>query len=200
MFSACNVRFKHIQNTSLIENLFIAYPTLIPVNFLFQYRNNISFIAPFISQIENAWPDFDFISYSMYTEESILRYGKYRSYRLADVPKEYLYQVFVSKIFPDKAFVEYLETNKERFGFFIEKKSGKAPQPRKKKWTCDKVAYPTEQWARQAIDLIQRHPRGPKRGRRRCYYCEHCGLWHLTSMSLEAWQTGLFGRRVPGSR
>ena len=129
----------------------------------------------------------------MYTQETILRYGKYRKFKLADVPVEYLYEVYRAKSWPDQSLIEYLETHYAQLGFFtnIKDDSQKLPAPvpgTKKKFLCDKAAYATEQWARKVMDSQNRHPNGPKRARQRCYYCDNCGLWHLTSMSQEVWQ------------
>lgn len=126
----------------------------------------------------------------MYSEDSILRYGKYRSYRLAEVPASYLQAVYLSRSWPDPDLYAYVESHAEQIGVSTiveDQKRKKQPgpaSPRRKKF-CDKVAYPTEQWARQALDAMNVRSR---RFRMRCYYCDQCNLWHLTSMSLEVWQ------------
>ena len=129
----------------------------------------------------------------MYTQETILRYGKYRNFKLADVPVEYLYEVYSSKQWPDEALLEYLETHFAKLGFFKDikingKKPPALPVTNKKKYSCNKESYANEQWARSALDSQNRHSNGQKRSRMRCYYCDRCGLWHLTSMSQEVWQ------------
>ena len=128
----------------------------------------------------------------MYTQETVLRYGKYRKFKLADVPLEYLYEIYKSKSWPDPALHEYLETHFVKLGFFKDiKVNGQKTTTtlfRKKIYSCDKETYANEKWARIALDSQNRHVNGPKRSKMRCYYCDRCGLWHLTSMSQEVWQ------------
>lgn len=127
----------------------------------------------------------------MYSKETLMRYGKYRMYKSAEVPKEYLTRIYASGQFPDAELIEYLKTHKEELGLssFYRKFSDKRPDSKKSK-KCEKVAYFNEQWARNALSLMESGgKRRPKRFKLRCYYCEKCGFWHLTSMSQEVWQS-----------
>ena len=129
-----------------------------------------------------------FISTSMYTKDSLMPFGKYRTWRLADVPVEYLLRLYISGPLPDRALFSYIENLLGSLGMWkktrqilLEGIGSKTVKIR-----CEKVMYRSVRAAGEALHNIQKRSFANKIPRR-CYRCNVCGFWHLTS--LHNWNT-----------
>lgn len=121
-----------------------------------------------------------------YTNETILTYGKYKMYRLKDVPPEYLINLWENnKGGFDEHMRDYLKVNIER----IKSKQLKDKEPIDSNpeivlpvtFKCNKRTYATK---KAALDSII--GKGEKKGKSRpvrAYECHKCSGWHLTSKS-----------------
>ena len=50
---------------------------------------------------------------------------------------------------------------------------------------CDKIGYSSEREARTVLNIFRRNRKASygKKIPKRAYYCEQCGMWHLTSLA-----------------
>jgi hypothetical protein len=111
----------------------------------------------------------------------VIPFGKYKFTALCRVPANYLLGLYgdngVMQIHPEiKAFIE---ANKEKL---IENQD-KGDTAEDFRLPCDKIAFLSEEFAKEQLKLVRKDNRDHKKPIR-AYYCNKCGLWHLTSKSL----------------
>jgi uncharacterized protein (DUF3820 family)/uncharacterized protein YlaI len=114
----------------------------------------------------------------MYTDETVLDYGKYKGKALKDIPKQYFVNTYRSGGDDHAALKEYIEANKEMFPelaiYFL--KNSATPLVT---FICDKRTYPTK---KAAIDsIVKPTSKTSKPVPIRAYECPDCSGWHLTS-------------------
>jgi uncharacterized protein (DUF3820 family) len=114
----------------------------------------------------------------MYTDETVLDYGKYKGKKLKDIPRQYFVNTYRSGGDDHAALKEYIEVNKDKFPaltiLFL--KNSAAPPVT---FICNKRTYPTK---RAAMDSIVKPTSAPKKPVPiRAYECPECSGWHLTS-------------------
>jgi hypothetical protein len=114
----------------------------------------------------------------MFTDETILTFGKYKFTKLGKVPAEFLIRQFDNKqFFGNLEFKEYLELNIERIRT---KQTELHTEIIEQENICDKFVYASEKIAKQSlrdINQVQQKHKKPVRA----YECDKCGGWHLTS-------------------
>lgn len=123
----------------------------------------------------------------VYTDHTTLCNGKYKFYKLHEVPVDYLINIYENlKGSTDKALAAYVEKNidrikarKEGLPFIVE--------PIVEKEVCTKKYYPTKGEARKALKII-RESQGDHKKPIRSYECEKCSGWHHTSLTIEEWK------------
>lgn len=115
----------------------------------------------------------------MYTEETVLTYGRYTGKMIKDVPVDYLINVFKTGGDEHAALKEYMEANADKYpgltliGWFKSKRNVMVD------FKCIKRTFPTK---KTAMDSIA-NPKSKQKGKRpiRAYECPVCSGWHLTS-------------------
>jgi uncharacterized protein (DUF3820 family) len=132
----------------------------------------------------------------MYTDTSILTFGKYRFKKLRDIPASYLINIYNDKGINKPELREYIERNIDRLkaeaggmdiiqGIKIKKPEVKKPEVIKiATFVCDKVTFATEKIAKSRLREIN-NARGNNKKPVRAYECEICGGWHHTSIPFE---------------
>lgn len=118
----------------------------------------------------------------MYTDETVLGYGKHKEKMLKDIPREYFINIYKSGGGEHTALKQYILFNKEKFPelaiFFL--RSQDAPPVT---FICNKRTYPTK---KAAMDSIVKPISKPKRPIPiRAYECPECSGWHLTSKEFD---------------
>lgn len=117
----------------------------------------------------------------------MLSTGKYKFYKLHEVPAEYLLNIYSNLTgCVDKSLAEYVEKNIDRIKakakglpFIVE-----APIEIDE---CTKKQYVSKKVAREALQRIRDAP-GDHKKPIRSYECEKCNAWHLTSAPIEIWK------------
>ena len=110
---------------------------------------------------------------SVFTDETILGFGKYKYFRLKDIPKEYLLNIHKNGChFPQ--LIQYIKDNLNE----IEHRKY-VPRPLVP-FICDKITYPTEKEAKFHLKSIKSKDHDHKIPQR-AYECDRCSGWHLTS-------------------
>ncbi len=137
----------------------------------------------------------------MYTDDTILTFGKYKFIKLCRVPADYLL-AFHKQYNPNhkkanKELFEYIENNLEKIKARQEGKIISPPLEIGYKTTgrfvqlvckdSNKIIFPSEKDAKHEIRRIQNLEQENKKPVR-AYECEKCGGWHLTSISFERWE------------
>lgn len=112
----------------------------------------------------------------MEAREIVLTFGKFINHKLSQVPDRYLKGLYESKILTDMRIIRY-----------IERKILKMP--------CEKKGYLSRKEAMYDINKIKYVDQNHKKPIR-AYKCEYCEMWHLTSMSKEAYQNSLTGTEL----
>lgn len=130
----------------------------------------------------------------MYSDTSILTFGKYKFKKLCDVPASYLINLYNDKGIKEPELMEYIERNIERLKIEaggmdiiqgIKKPEVKKPEIIKiVTFRCDKVTFATEKIAKSRLREIN-NARGNNKKPVRAYECEICGGWHHTSIPFE---------------
>lgn len=112
----------------------------------------------------------------MYTDNTILTYGKYKFNRLGDISFEYLLRVFKDKSIKDEQLLAYIKR----------KIDGEKIQKANEAQLCDKLYYCSKKVAKEHLKIIakQKNKNGIKKPIR-AYECPKCSGWHLTSLTLE---------------
>ena len=118
-----------------------------------------------------------------YDDNTILTFGKYKFTKLCRVPPDYLLSIYKDKNCPHKELVDYVHEN---IGRIMQRKRGEVPTP-KLTMICDKIPYPTEKAAKFEINRIKVLEQENKKPVR-CYECDKCSAWHLTSIPHEEWK------------
>lgn len=122
----------------------------------------------------------------MYTDETVLDYGKYKGKKLKDIPNQYFINIYRSGDDNHVALKEYIETNKERFHILVLhfiKKDLSPPVT----FICEKRTYPTKKAAMDSIVKPISKPKKPVPIR--AYECPECSGWHLTSKEIEKFKS-----------
>jgi uncharacterized protein (DUF3820 family) len=134
----------------------------------------------------------------MYSDTSILTFGKYKFKKLRDIPASYLIKLYNDKGINKPELREYIERNIERLkseaGYGIDViKVIKKPEVKKPEiikiptFVCDKVTFATEKIAKSRLREIN-NARGNNKKPIRAYECEKCGGWHHTSIPLDVFK------------
>ena len=118
----------------------------------------------------------------MYTDETILTFGRYKFTRLCRVPPEYLL-TFLHDNHTSRELHEYVNANHERS---IARKKGVVPTPQLER-PCEKIMYYSIKEAKERLRVISNQPQFHKKPIR-AYECGCCGGWHLTSIPLDDWK------------
>jgi capsule polysaccharide modification protein KpsS len=123
----------------------------------------------------------------VYTDHTTLSSGKYKFYKLHEVPAEYLLNIFSNLTgCVDKSLAEYAEKNIDR----IKAKADGFPfivEAQVEVERCTKIQYMSKKVAREALQKIRDAP-GDHKKPIRSYECEKCSAWHLTSVPIEVWK------------
>ena len=117
----------------------------------------------------------------MYTDETVLNWGRHKLFKLIDVPKEYLINFYNNKSYYNDQLKEYVETNIESIR---ERIPPKIP-PKKILQICHEAPFPTKQDAKYELKKIQRSGYKGFDVPIRTYECKVCGAWHITSEPVE---------------
>lgn len=132
----------------------------------------------------------------MFTDDTLLTFGKYKFVRLCRVPPEYLLAIHKNKTalsrevmleIPSatgKELLEYIEANLERIQA---RQRGEIDAP-EIELTCEKLPFPNEKAAKAEIRRIQAREQENQKKPVRAYECEKCSAWHLTSITIEVWK------------
>ena len=111
----------------------------------------------------------------MYTEETILTFGKYKFQRIKNVPLHYLQKMYDNPNgCPDAELVDFLKTHP---GILLNIIRDEAPPP---DFICSKITYPSEAEAKFHLRNIKNRG-GDHKKPYRAYECPDCSGWHLTS-------------------
>lgn len=118
----------------------------------------------------------------MYSFDTIIDKGRYKFYRLGDIPATYFMTIWENqKGGGEPNMKEFITTNlnliKERKNLMLSPKLGK-------KFICTKRYFPTKQDAKNSLSKIREVNQTEDRPVR-AYECEYCSGWHLTSMPIE---------------
>lgn len=114
----------------------------------------------------------------MYTDSTILSFGKYKFHKLGNIPPSYLLNIYNNKSFKDGDLLQYIEANLEKIQNM---KEGRVEQVLSNSFfVCEKLTFATEKIAKQALKDIKNTPQKHKKPIR-VYECDKCGGWHLTS-------------------
>jgi hypothetical protein len=123
---------------------------------------------------------------TMYTDETILSYGRYKDKMLKDIPREYFINVYKSAGEEHAVLKQYVDANKEKYpelAIFFLRNNAVPPVT----FICNKRTYPTR---KAAMDSIVKPTSKPKRPVPiRAYECPECSGWHLTSKEIEKFKT-----------
>lgn len=120
----------------------------------------------------------------VYTDDTILTWGKYKFTRLKNIPASWLVSKHNNNGIHDRVLVQWVADNLERLKERAEQEIGKkfhkviAPPP-----VCDKYQYASEEQAKKHLREI--HNKGKNSEGHvlpiRAYKCNECPFWHLTS-------------------
>jgi len=120
----------------------------------------------------------------MYTDDTILSFGKYKFTRLCRVPPDYLLKFSIDKSHTDLH--QYVVNNLEKI---IMRMEGIVETP-PFNFPCNKFFYACEKDAKQVLKKIIETDQEHKKPIR-SYECEKCGGWHLTSKPLEEYKNNI---------
>ena len=109
-----------------------------------------------------------------YTDDTLLMFGPHKFKRLANVPAQYLLNRAACGC-QDKLLAEYIIQNQK--SLFERAKTEKDVV---KNATCNKIAFENMESAEKRMYEIQSEP-GDHTKPKRAYWCDKCGLYHLTS-------------------
>ncbi|PAC29221.1 hypothetical protein BWI92_16465 [Flectobacillus sp. BAB-3569] len=112
----------------------------------------------------------------MYTDQTLLTFGKYKFTQLCRVPPEYLLRIHQAKSYFNAELKEYIINNLERI---IQRRDGIIPTPIVY-FPCKKVIYISKKEANKFLESIKYLEQNHKKPVR-AYECDKCGYWHITS-------------------
>lgn len=115
----------------------------------------------------------------MYTEDTVLSYGKYKGKMIKDIPKDYMINVHITGGEEHAELKKYIEANLDKypglpFLSWFNKKSYVMVTLK-----CTKRTYPTKKSAMDSI--VKPKSKTDKKAPIRAYECPICSGWHLTS-------------------
>lgn len=131
-----------------------------------------------------------------YHDETILQTGRFKGYKLCEIEMQYFINIYKSQPSFDMQLIRFVKENIVRILEAKEKRFPKLPpaiqaEPEKKELyqDCKKIKYPTKKEARYALKHIREMENGQIHKKPvRSYECEHCSMWHHTSMPIEVWK------------
>jgi hypothetical protein len=115
----------------------------------------------------------------MYTDETKLKYGKYRNTMIKDIPKEYLVNAFKTGGNEHDELKGYIESNIELFPGLAMVAWVKKKMNCQITYKCAKRTFPTKKDAMDSI--VKPKSKTNKPIPIRAYECPECSGWHLTS-------------------
>lgn len=101
--------------------------------------------------------------------------GKYYLIKYEYIPSEYILKLYYNG---NKDIIEFVEQNKDEI--FKRAKSTYILPIYDKSNDCIKIAYLNKEIANQQMNIIQSYITNDYKPIR-SYYCNNCGMWHLTS-------------------
>lgn len=113
-------------------------------------------------------------SKEIYTDNTVMLYGRYKYIRLGNWPPGYLLKLYENEKHVDKPLKKYISDNLEAI-----KNRLHSNEPLFKQ-ICEKIAYPNEAEAKFALKTITQTEQEHKKPVR-AYECPKCNQWHLTS-------------------
>lgn len=119
----------------------------------------------------------------MYTDETVLNYGKYKGKMIKDVPKDYLVNVHITGGDEHAELKEYIEANLDKLPGLTMLSWFKKKRDVMVTFICNKRTFPTKKTAMDSI--IKPTSKNQKKAPIRAYECPKCSGWHLTSMPIE---------------
>lgn len=120
----------------------------------------------------------------MYNDETILTYGKYKMWKLKDIPVEYFQKIWGNGGTGDIDLMNWIKENREK----LDLKSKQIIQEASfVPFICDKKTFSTKADAKQSLSKI-RESKGDHIKPMRTYECPKCSGWHLTSMPIEVFK------------
>ena len=138
----------------------------------------------------------------MYTDDTILTWGKHKITKLCRVPADYLLRLYNNNNHPDKELIKYIGDNMEKI---IARKEGKLESPpldldfkfagKRVEVVCPdtgKIIFFSEKEAKKELGRIKNTKHEHKKPIR-TYECIKCGGWHLTSLSNEQYEIEFHG-------
>ena len=118
-----------------------------------------------------------------YTHETFMPFGRYKLFKLKDLPKDYLLELFKNKSNEPKI-LEYIDLNleeiKNRSNSIGSFQNLSSREIRKTFTNCEKVGFVNKKEANFQLNKIKNNPKTQKIPVR-SYECEICGAWHHTS-------------------
>ena len=135
---------------------------------------------------------------TMFNDDTILTFGKYKRMRLIDVPNDYLIKFYNSHYKREdnvhKELVEYIKNKGilnpiQSKKTFVEDTIGHKLIGHMVRLLCNKtnkIIFPTENDAKNEIRRIRGLDQKNKKPQR-AYECEKCSGWHLTSTAHKNW-------------
>lgn len=132
----------------------------------------------------------------MYTEETILYFGKHKGKILRDVPPSYLVSIFDSSAMHHRPELrDYIKARIDKLrsltGGSLAAKLDNIDYENSGLFICAKRAFPTKRDALDSIVKPQKRRGKWKHNKKqpvRAYECKKCNYWHLTSISFEEYQ------------
>ena len=122
----------------------------------------------------------------MYTDNTMLTYGKYRFVSLSQVPASYLLKIYTTDNKTDLELYAYVCYNIERIKARPQVPFIKKPLPSR----CNKISYCSEKEAKFHLKQIAEREQDHRKPTR-AYECSTCGGWHLTAIPYEKWDANL---------
>lgn len=119
----------------------------------------------------------------MYTDDTILTWGRYKFTALKRIPASWLLSKHKSKGIHDMVLVEWVADNFERLKE-REEREKKGEKPEELPLPCTKNTYSSEEQAKKHLKEIRRYAESHEQKNHipvRAYPCPFCKGWHLSS-------------------
>lgn len=127
-----------------------------------------------------------------YHDDTILQKGRFKRWKLNQVPIRYLINLYKSPESFDLNLIRFVKNNIVRILQAKEEKLSTLPILNKHLSdyeTCKKIKYPTKKEARYVLKHIRERENDLDHKKPiRSYECEYCSMWHHTSMPIEEWK------------